>query len=273
MTTTQARLRCGAVLAGGSAGDLVAQAVLAEAAGWDGVFVPELAAYGMDGWTVLGAMAAGTSRVRLGTMLTPLSWRKPWQVAGQAATLDQLSGGRAVVAAGIGAADFAYGGEVRDVRERAERLDEGIDLMRLLWAREKRYAGRHYRYDASEGPDGGITPVQQPIPVWAVGVWPRPRSMRRILRCDGFIPQYAIEGREAGPDDARAARAWLAERGAPAGLDMIAEGETPAGDPAAAAAAVAPWAAAGCTWWLETRWTGGAAAMRGRLAAGPPRLA
>lgn len=263
-------LRYGAVLPGGTATELVEQAVLAEEAGWDGVFVPELAAYGMDGWTVLGAMAARTSRVRLGTLLTPLSWRSPWQVAGQAATLDQLSRGRAVVGVGIGADDFSFAGEVRDLRERAERLDEGIDLMRLLWAGEKRYAGRHYRYDGSEGPDGGVTPVQQPIPVWAVGVWPRPKSMRRILRCDGFIPQYAAPGREAGPDDARAARAWLAERGAPAGLDMIAEGETPAGDPAAAAVAVAPWAAAGCTWWLETRWMDGATAMRERLAAGPP---
>ena len=87
-----------------------------------------------------------------------------------------------------------------------------------------------------------------------VGVWPRPKSMRRVLRCDGIIPQFEVEGREPGPDDARAARDWLTAHGAGPGLDMVAEGETPADDPAAAAAHLAPWADAGCTWWLETRW-------------------
>ncbi len=71
-------------------------------------------------------------------------------------------------------------------------------------------------------------------------------------------------------------RAWLTEHGASPGLDMISEGETPAGDRAAAAAAVAPWAEAGCTWWLETRWEMPHDAeermqqVRERLAAGPP---
>jgi hypothetical protein len=57
---------------------------------------------------------------------------------------------------------------------------------------------------------------------------------------------------------------------------MVAEGETPAGDPAAAAAQITPWAEAGCTWWLETRWEmphDSAVRMREvheRLAAGPP---
>jgi uncharacterized protein (TIGR03086 family) len=54
--------------------------VLAEQAGWDGVFVWE-AAYGVDAWSVLAAAAVRTARVRLGTMLTPLPWRRPWKVA------------------------------------------------------------------------------------------------------------------------------------------------------------------------------------------------
>jgi hypothetical protein len=259
------------VLPGGSATEQLEQAVLAEQAGWDGVFVWE-AAYGVDAWSLLAAIAARTSRIRLGTMLTPLPWRRPWKVASQAATLDQLSGGRAILAVGIGAA-LADTGETTDVRERAELLDEGIDLIRALWAGEG-YQGRHYRYRAGEEIDlaAAVRPVQDAIPVWAVGVWPRPRSMRRILRCDGIIPQYELDGREAGPADAGLVRAWLDEHGARPGLDIIAEGETPPGDPAAAAAAVAPWAAAGCTWWLETRWSGAGTTgqMRERLAAGPP---
>ena len=265
-------MRCAAVLPGGSAPEQLEQAVLAEQAGWDGVFVPELA-YGVDAWSLLAAIAARTTRIRLGTMLTPLPWRRPWKVASQVVTLDQLSGGRAILAVGIGATGLAETGEATGVRERAEQLDEGIDLIRLLWAGQRSYQGRHYRYEVGEVDLGaGVRPVQDPIPLWAVGVWPRPRSMRRILRCDGIIPQYDLGGRAAGPADAGLVRAWLDEHGARPGLDVVAEGETPAGDPAAAAAAVAPWAAAGCTWWLETRWAGpgNTEQMRERLAAGPP---
>jgi len=95
----ESMMNYGVVLPGGTATAQLAQAELAERSGWDGVFVWE-AAYGVDAWSLLAAMAARTSRVRLGTLLTPLPWRRPWKVASQAATLDQLSGGRAIVAAG-----------------------------------------------------------------------------------------------------------------------------------------------------------------------------
>ena len=271
-------MRAGVVLPGGTATEQLGHAILAEQAGWDGVFVWE-AGYGVDAWTLLAAMAACTSRVRLGTMLTPLPWRRPWKVASQVATLDQLSGGRAVLAVGIGAIGTGLPdtGEVTDVRGRAERLDEGIDLIHALWAGETSYHGQHYRYECDRDDlSRACQPVQQPIPVWVVGVWPRPKSMRRVLRCAGIIPQYQAEDGAAGPDDARAVRAWLTEHGAGLGLDMVAEGETPADDDAAAAALVAPWSEAGCTWWLETRWEmphDSPERMREiaeRIAAGPP---
>lgn len=68
-------MRYGFVLPGGTATEQLEQAVLAER---DGVFVWE-AAYGVDAWTLLGAMAQRTERLRLGTMLTPLPWRRPWR--------------------------------------------------------------------------------------------------------------------------------------------------------------------------------------------------
>src|SRR3954452_3254025 len=95
-------MKFGVILPGGSAVEQLEQAVLAEEAGWDGVFVWE-AAYGVDAWSLLAAIAARTSRVRLGTLLTPLPWRRPWKVASQVATLDQLSGGRAILSVGLGA--------------------------------------------------------------------------------------------------------------------------------------------------------------------------
>src|SRR5579862_7464601 len=95
-------MRHGIVLPGGTAAAQLEQAVLAERSGWDGVFIWE-AGYGVDPWTLLAAVAARTSRIQLGTMLTPLPWRRPWKLASQVATLDQLSGGRAILGVGLGA--------------------------------------------------------------------------------------------------------------------------------------------------------------------------
>ncbi|HVI19004.1 MAG TPA: LLM class flavin-dependent oxidoreductase, partial [Gaiellales bacterium] len=185
-------MRCGIILPGGTATQQLAQAEMAERAGWDGVFVWE-AAYGVDAWTLLAAIAARTERVWLGTMLTPLPWRRPWKVASQVVTLDQLSDGRAVLAVGLGAvaADLPDTGEPVGLRERADMMDEGIDLIRGLWDGRRHFHGTHYTYSCDR--DDLIRvgrPVQERIPIWVVGVWPRPRSMRRVLRCDGIIPQY-----------------------------------------------------------------------------------
>jgi len=267
-------IRCGVVLPGGTAAQQLEQATLAEQAGWDGVFVWE-AAYGIDAWSLLSAMAAVTTRIRLGTMLTPLPWRRPWKVASQVATLDQLSGGRAVLGIGVGAVttDLPVTGEVEDLRTRADMMDEGIDLMRALWAGGSSYHGQHYDYEVTGNDLGEVArPVQERIPIWVVAVWPRPKSLRRVLRCDGVIP-----GGEMTPGDVREMRAWLIERGARADLDILAEGETPTGDRAAGWSQLEPWAEAGCTWWLETRWEmphNSPERMRQiseRIAAGPPR--
>src|SRR5262245_8121832 len=174
-------MRYGFILPGGTAPEQLEQAIIAEASGWDGVFVWE-AAYGVDAWTLLAAMAQRTTRVRLGTMLTPLPWRRPWKVASQAGTLDQLSGGRAILAVGLGAVDTGLGrtGEQLDRRVRAELLDEGIDLIAGLWEGRLRFNGRHYRLDLAAREDLARTarPLQQPrIPIWVVGAWPRPKSM------------------------------------------------------------------------------------------------
>jgi hypothetical protein len=282
-------MRYGVVLPGGTAPEQLDQAVLAEQSGWDGVFVWE-AAYGVDAWSLLAAMAVRTQRVRLGTMLTPLPWRRPWKLASQVATLDQISGGRAILAVGVGAVDtdLPDTGEVTGLRDRAELLDEGIDLIRALWDGQTGYQGQHYRYQTGRlDLTRAGRPVQQRIPLWVVGVWPRPKSMRRVLRCDGIVPQYspapadpaasdAPDGRDPGPDDARAVRQWLTDNGAGPGFDIVADGETPAGDPAAAAAVTSAWAEAGCTWWLETRWEMPHDSpermddIRARIEAGPP---
>ena len=274
-------MRAGFILPGGTAPKQLEQALAAEAAGWDAVVVWE-AGYGVDPWGLLAAIAARTERVRLGTILTPAPWRRPWKLASQVATVDQLSGGRAFVTLGLGALsdDLPQTGEITDRRERAERLDETIDVMRALWSGEREYHGKVYDVTCADWLLDAARPVQQPIPIWVAAVWPRPKSMRRGARCDGVVPEYdarRLGGRAGTPDDVRDLRAWLRDNRAGADIDVVGEGETPAGDPAAAAAKVAAWAEAGCTWWMETRW-GSASSIDERLevvderiAAGPPR--
>ncbi len=248
----------------------------AEAAGWDGVFVWE-AAYGVDAWSLLAAMATRTVRVKLGTVLTPLPWRRPWKVASQVATVDELSGGRAILTIGIGAitTDLPITGEELETRTRAAMMDEGIDLMRGLWAGRREFHGRHYDYVCER--NDLVEALRQPridIPIWVVGVWPKPKSMRRVLRCDGVVPQYADGD---GPSSLAEVRSWLDEH-TDRPIDVISEGETPAADPAAARALVQPWADAGATWWLETRWEmphhspERTQQIRDRIAAGPPTV-
>src|SRR5215470_19335185 len=160
---TSSGMRFGVVLPGGTAVEQLELGLLAESAGWDGVFAWE-AAYGVEPWCLLAAIAVRTARIRLGTLLTPLPWRRPWKVASQVATLDQLSGGRAILAVGVGATetDLPDTGEVTEIRGRAERLDEGIDLIRELWAGRNDYHGGHYDYHTGRIDLGRVTrPVQE----------------------------------------------------------------------------------------------------------------
>jgi alkanesulfonate monooxygenase SsuD/methylene tetrahydromethanopterin reductase-like flavin-dependent oxidoreductase (luciferase family) len=195
-------------------------------------------------------------------------------------TLDQLSDGRAILTVGLGAitTDLPDTGEVVDLRTRAEMLDEGIDLIHQLWARGQSFHGEHYDYEC-ERDDlvQAAAPVRDRIPIWVVGVWRRPKSMRRVLRCDGIVPQWDLpDGREGGPEDVRDLKRWLSENGKDGDFDIIAEGETSADDPAPDLSEVNTWREAGCTWWLESRWEMPHNSeermqdVRRRLAAGPP---
>jgi alkanesulfonate monooxygenase SsuD/methylene tetrahydromethanopterin reductase-like flavin-dependent oxidoreductase (luciferase family) len=271
-------VRSGIILPGGTAPQQLELALIAEDRGWDGVFVWE-ASYGVDAWGLLSAIAARSSRVKLGTVLTPLPWRRPWKVASQVATLDQLSGGRAIVTVGLGAVteDLPRTDEVTDLRERAAMLDDGIDLMRALWEGRDAFHGPVHDLTFDRTDQLEVTrPVQERVPIWVVGLWPRIKSMRRAVRCDGIVPQFEGEEHDGTPELVRAMRVWLAEQGAREDLDVIAQGETPAEDPSAAAAQVAPWAEAGSTWWLETNWEmphhsdERMEQVRARLLAGPP---
>ncbi len=276
-------MRYGFVLPYGDARTAAELAHVAEQAGWDGFFVWE-PVWGIDAWVCLTAAAMRTERIRLGTMLTPLSRMRPWKLASETATLDNLSGGRVILAVGLGALDSGFDafGEVTDRRTRAELLDEGLDILTGLWRGQPfSYEGKHYHVkETTFSPPP--PPVQQPrIPIWVVGAWPREKSMRRALSYDGLLPSvFGDDGkpRELTPDDLRAMRAYVeANRAETTPFDIVMEGETPGDDPARAAAIVRPWADAGATWWIEALWNeprdaAGLQAVRRRAAQGPPRL-
>ena len=157
-------------------------------------------------------------------------------------------------------------GEEEDLRVRAARLDEALDLITGVWADRPTFSGEHYEMDLSRRGDLDTTGVcvQEPrVPIWVVGLWNRPKSMRRVTRFDGIVPQ----GVET-PDDYREMVAWLRENGIHDGYDLVAEGET---EPGGGADTVGPWAEAGATWWLEAAWgTDDQDVIRRRIDAGPP---
>jgi len=245
-------------------------AAVAEECGWDGVFVWE-PVWGVDAWISLALAAVRTSKIRLGTMLTPPSRRRPAELAGQVATVDRLSNGRVTLSVGLGAVDTGMDafGEECGKRERAELMDECLDVVCGLWQGQPfEYSGKHYTVQPTEFPTIGHT-VQSPrVPIWCVGALGHERSMRRALRWDGLIPQVI--------DDGTARQATLEELSAITdqlpgdGYDVIVEGAWAEHSPAA-------WAGAGATWWLETQWDAVGQARPGlaildRLRDGPPNL-
>ncbi len=280
-------MRYGFIIPRGDVHTIIELAVAAEAAGWDGVFYwdgicIEGAGPIFDPWVVLGAIALRTSRVRIGAMLTPPSRRRPWKLARETVTVDHLSGGRLILPVGLGALDdggFGKVGEPTDRKTRAELLDESLQILAGLWSGKPfSFSGKHYHLDEMTFLP---PPAQQPrIPIWVVGAWPRSKSMARALRYDGLLPDKrnpdGTPAKEAlTPDDYRAMKAYIDERrDATTPFDIIREGETPGDAPAEAAAIVRPWAEAGATWWMESRWDFSTPleAVRERIEQGPPRV-
>ncbi len=207
--------KAGIVLANWEAGAdpsvLVDAAVAAEDAGWDGVFLadhlifpppPVIGAPGPasdyrpfpDPWVMLAAIAARTERIRLGTWITPIPRRQPWQVARDLATLDRLSNGRVILGVGLGRRpDYQRFGTPWDLPTLASKADEALDVIDGLWSGEPfSYHGKHFQID-----DAVVlpTPLQRPrIPIVIGGLWPKRAPIRRGARWDGIIPHYPGDG-------------------------------------------------------------------------------
>ena len=239
----------------------------AEKAGWDGFFVWE-PTYGIDAWVTLAAIAVKTEKIRLGTLLSPLSRMRPWKLASEAITLDILSNGRITISVGLGAIDTGFEelGEKIDLKSRAELLDESLDIIHGLWSRKmSNYEGKHYKiknlfeiefFNRHSPPKS----IQNPrIPIWVVGAWPYEKSMKRALKYEGIIPTIKNKGgqvEDITPEHITEIKAYVQEnRSKREPFDIILEGKSPGDDSKESESIIKPFIEAGATWWIESDWT------------------
>jgi alkanesulfonate monooxygenase SsuD/methylene tetrahydromethanopterin reductase-like flavin-dependent oxidoreductase (luciferase family) len=260
----------------------------AEKAGWDGFFIWDHIARKRefrdvaDPWIALSAIAMQTNRVQIGALVTPLARRRPWKVARETATLDQLSNGRLIFGAGLGSVgggqvEWENLGEETDLKRRGQMLDEGLAVLAGLWSGQPfSYEGQHFRVKDTEFLP---TPLQQPrIPVWIAGMWPHTVPFKRAVRWDGVFPIF--EG-DVLPQFKALADFLDAIRDDDRPFDVVATGKTPGSDPSQGAEIVSAYEAYGTTWWLEdleptyfgddwkSTWT--VDTIRERVLQGPPK--
>jgi F420-dependent oxidoreductase-like protein len=137
----------------------------------------------LEAYTTLGFLAAHSQRVRLGTMVTAVTFRPPALLVKAITTLDVLSGGRAWLGIGAGYQHDeaqAMGLPLPAVAERFERLEETLQIAARMWAGdETSFEGRHYRL---ERPAGSPLPVRRPHPPVLVGGMGERKTLRLVAR-------------------------------------------------------------------------------------------
>ncbi len=277
--------------------NLLALAKSTEAAGWDGFFICDHLLLDPDGFlaladpsVMLGAIAAVTHTVIIGSMVTPVSRRRPWKLAKEFASVDQLSKGRLRIGVGLGGMDqeFSNFGEDPDKRILAKKTDEGLTIMEGLHSGDAiSFDGEIYQVkNARLLP----RPVQRPrIPVWVAAMLPAKPGQRRAARWDGIMPhvmpEFLEESQDIGDTDMRVLMAPSPEqirevvkftsqlRDTDEPFDVIASGITMGLDEPSAKEKLQAYRDAGTTWWLEWLDCGKPGTLEQVLAqvqAGPP---
>ena len=185
--------------------DLRQVALLAEELGFDYIFtwdhlapVASIDPYSQnfEGWQVLAALAASTTRARIGMLVTGNTYRHPAIVAKMAATLDHISGGRAVTGMGAGWFEFEharFGFPFPPVGQRIDQLDEALTVIRSLFVEDRTdFDGKFYRlFDAPGQPK----PIQQHMPV-LVGASGERKALRVVAKHADIWHGFAGNARE-----------------------------------------------------------------------------
>jgi F420-dependent oxidoreductase-like protein len=152
---------------------------------WDHFYplTGDLTGPNFEAWTMLGAMAEATRRIRIGCQVTGMVYRHPAVLANMAATVDIMSGGRLEL--GLGAAwnqmeCDAYGIELPPLKERFDRFDEGVEAIVLLLTQTVTdYPGRYVTLTEARCEP---KPVQRPHPPITIGGSGRKRTLRTTAR-------------------------------------------------------------------------------------------
>jgi alkanesulfonate monooxygenase SsuD/methylene tetrahydromethanopterin reductase-like flavin-dependent oxidoreductase (luciferase family) len=264
----------------------------AEEAGWDGFFIWDHIMFDPtfhpipDTWVALAVIATHTRRMRIGTLVTPIARRRPWKLARETVSVDRLSNGRLTLGIGLGDPvqwDYGFFGEETDAKIRAQKLDEGLDILTGLWSGKPfSYSGQHFKLnEVTFRPPPPQTPR---IPIWVGGNWDKRAPQRRAARWDGYNPLRW--GGTLTPDDWREMMGYInSHRTSSAPFDWVHTGAIQDADRADARSLIQPYADAGITWWIDSaspfdfgadwekpltpEWT---ALMDRRIRQGPPRF-
>ena len=127
----------------------------------------------LEGWILLAALAAETERIRIGVMVTGNTYRNPALLAKMATTVDHVSGGRLLL--GLGAGWFerdhtAFGFHYGSARERAERLEEALQVITKLWSEDHpSFQGKYYSLDRAPFAPGNVQSPRPPIVIGGQG--------------------------------------------------------------------------------------------------------
>ena len=184
---------------------LLAVAHVTEETGFDAFFrsdhylkisAPDAGPGSSDAWITLAGLARDTHRIRLGTLVTPVTFRLPGPLAISVATVDAMSGGRVELGLGTGWYDGeheAYGVPYPGLGERFDLLEEQLEVVKGLWTTPEgstfSFAGDHYTFTDSPALP---KPVQRPTPPIIIGGFGATRTPRlAALHADEFNTPFA----------------------------------------------------------------------------------
>jgi F420-dependent oxidoreductase-like protein len=164
----------------------------AEQLGYDSVWAAE--AYGSDAATVLAWLAAGTSKIRLGSAIFQMPGRSAAMTAMTAATIDELSGGRMILGIGTSGPQVAEGWHGQRFARQLQRTREYVAVLRMALGRERvEYHGETIDLPLPDGPGKAlklmITPQQERIPVYLAAIGPKNTALAGEI-ADGWIPTF-----------------------------------------------------------------------------------
>src|SRR5436305_6431008 len=164
----------------------------AERLGYDSVWAAE--AYGSDAATVLAWLAAGTSKIKLGSAIFQMPGRSAAMTAMTAATIDELSGGRMILGIGSSGPQVAEGWHGQRFARQLQRTREYVAVVRTALARERlEYDGETLKLPLPDGPGKPlklmISPVQERMPIYLAAIGLKNTALADEI-ADGWIPTF-----------------------------------------------------------------------------------